>query len=127
MIASGSYIKGAKVNVLGLTFKEDCGDLRNSKVIDIINELRSYGVDVHVTDPQAEVEEAMHEYGVQLKTWDELPRADAIVAAVSHREYRELSVDDLGKKMVKGGAFIDVKAFFDTASLQQAGYRVWRL
>jgi UDP-N-acetyl-D-galactosamine dehydrogenase len=85
MIAAGSYIKGAKVNVLGLTFKEDCGDLRNSKVIDIIRELQSYGVDVHVTDPTADPEEAMHEYGVKLETFEELPRADAVVAAVAHR------------------------------------------
>jgi UDP-N-acetyl-D-galactosamine dehydrogenase len=88
MIAAGSYIKGAKVNVLGLTFKENCGDLRNSKVIDIIKELQSYGVDVHVTDPTADPEEAMHEYGVKLEAWDDLPRADAIVAAVAHREYQ---------------------------------------
>ena len=127
MIAAGSYIKGAKVNVLGLTFKENCGDLRNSKVIDIINELKSYGVEVSVTDPQAEHDEAMHEYGVPLQSWDELPRADAIVAAVAHREFAELSVEDFGKKLVKGGAFIDVKAAFDPAALKAAGYRVWRL
>lgn len=127
MIASGSYIKGAKVNVLGLTFKENCGDLRNSKVIDIINELKSYGVEVFVTDPQAEVEEAMHEYGVKLLAWDELPRADAIVAAVAHREYAGLGVEDLGKKLVKGGAFIDVKAAFDRKSIEGGGYKVWRL
>ena len=127
MIAAGSYIKGAKVNVLGLTFKENCGDLRNSKVIDIINELKSYGVEVSVTDPQAEHDEAMHEYGVPLLSWDELPRADAIVAAVAHREFAELSVEDFGKKLVKGGAFIDVKAAFDPAALKAAGYRVWRL
>jgi len=127
MIACGSYVKGAKVNVLGLTFKEDCGDLRNSKVIDIIHELQSYGVEVCVSDPQAEADEAMHEYGVRLQPWDELPRADAIVAAVSHREFMALGVDDLGKKLVKGGAFIDVKAAFDTAALMSAGYRVWRL
>ena len=66
MIAAGSYIKGAQVNVLGLTFKENCGDLRNSKVIDIIHELESYGVEVFVTDPQADPDEAMHEYGVRL-------------------------------------------------------------
>src|SRR6185436_9132915 len=83
MIATGSVIKGAKVNVLGLTFKENCGDLRNSKVIDIINELKSYGVEVFVTDPQAESEEAVHEYGVPLLQWDEMPKADAIVAAVA--------------------------------------------
>ena len=127
MIAAGSYIKGAKVNVMGLTFKENCGDLRNSKVIDIIRELQSYGVDVHVTDPTADPEEAVHEYGVRLERWDDLPRADAIVAAVAHREYQALSVDDLGRKMVKGGAFIDVKAAFDEAALREAGFRVWRL
>ncbi len=127
MIASGSYIKGAKVNVLGLTFKENCGDLRNSKVIDIINELKSYGVEVFVTDAQAEAEEAMHEYGVKLLPWSELPRADAIVAAVAHREYAELAVEDLCKKVVKGGAFIDVKAAFDPQALGAAGLRVWRL
>jgi UDP-N-acetyl-D-galactosamine dehydrogenase len=127
MIAGGSYVKGAKVNVLGLTFKEDCGDLRNSKVIDIIHELQSYGVEVCVSDPQAEADEAMHEYGVRLLPWHELPRADAIVAAVSHREFMALGVDDLGKKLVKGGAFIDVKAAFDAAALTGAGYRVWRL
>ena len=127
MIAAGSYIKGAKVNVLGLTFKENCGDLRNSKVIDIIHELQSYGVDVHVTDPTVDPEEAVHEYGVKLEPWDALPRADAIVAAVAHREYQALSVEDLGRKMIKGGAFIDVKAAFDQAALAEAGYRVWRL
>jgi len=127
MIAAGSSIRGAKVNVLGLTFKEDCGDLRNSKVIDIIKELQSYGVDVHVTDPTADAEEAMHEYGVTLQRFDDLPRADAVVAAVAHREYKSLSVDDLGKKMVKGGAFIDVKAAFDAAAITGAGYKLWRL
>lgn len=127
MIQAGSYIKGAKVNVLGLTFKENCGDLRNSKVIDIINELKSYGVEVSVTDPQAEHEEAVHEYGVPLVSWDDLPRADAIVAAVAHREFAELSVEDFGKKLVKGGAFIDVKAAFDPEALKAAGYTVWRL
>ena len=127
MIAAGSTIKGAKVNVLGLTFKENCGDLRNSKVIDIIRELQSYGVEVFVTDPQADAEEAMHEYGVKLTPFDELPRADAIVAAVAHREYAALAMNDFAHKVVEGGAFIDVKAAFDAAALQDSGLRVWRL
>jgi UDP-N-acetyl-D-galactosamine dehydrogenase len=127
MIAGGSYIKGAKVNVLGLTFKENCGDLRNSKVIDIINELKSYGVEVFVTDPQAKSDEAVHEYGVPLVPWADLPRADAIVAAVAHREFAELSLEDFGKKLVKGGAFIDVKAAFDAKAIVGAGYKLWRL
>ena len=111
----------------GLTFKENCGDLRNSKVIDIIHELKTYGVDVFVTDPQADADEAMHEYGVRLVCWDELQRADAIVAAVAHREFAELSVEELGRKLIKGGAFIDVKAAFDGLALRGAGYRLWRL
>ena len=127
MIAAGSYIKGARVNMLGLTFKENCGDLRNSKVIDIIKELQSYGVEVCVTDPQAEADEALHEYGVSLLHWDDLPRADAIVAAVAHREFAALGVDDFAKKLVKGGAFIDVKAAFDAAAIQAAGFKLWRL
>ena len=127
MIAAGSYIKGARVNVLGLTFKENCGDLRNSKVIDIIRELESYGVDVFVTDAQADPGEAMHEYGVRLVPFEDLPRADAIVAAVAHREYARLGTEDLCRKLVKGGAVIDVKAAVDAGALRAAGLRVWRL
>ena len=127
MIAADSYIKGAKVNILGLTFKEDCSDLRNSKVVDIIHELKSYGVEVFVTDPRANAAEAMHEYGVALLSWADLPRADAIVAAVAHREYASLTVEDFGKKLVKGGAFIDVKAAYDRSEIEAAGYKLWRL
>ena len=127
MIAGGSYVKGAKVNVLGLTFKENCGDLRNSKVMDIINELKTYGVEVFVTDPQAESDEALHEYGLPLLPWADLPRADAIVAAVAHKEFAALSLDDFAKKLVKGGAFIDVKATFDRSAIEGAGYKLWRL
>jgi UDP-N-acetyl-D-glucosamine/UDP-N-acetyl-D-galactosamine dehydrogenase len=127
MIAAGSYIKGARVNVLGLTFKENCADLRNSKVGDVINELKSYGVEVFVHDPYADAEEAMHEYGVRIFSWDELPRADAIVAAVSHKEFAALSAEDMGQKLIKGGCFVDVKAAFDMHALEQTGIRVWRL
>ena len=127
MIAAGSPIKGAKVNVLGLTFKEDCADLRNSKVIDIIRELQSYGVEVSVTDPDADPEEAVHEYGVRPVTWAELPRADAIVAAVAHKGYKQLKVSDLTSKLNPGGVFVDVKAAFDQKALAESGLRVWRL
>ncbi|MFM9434239.1 UDP-N-acetyl-D-glucosamine/UDP-N-acetyl-D-galactosamine dehydrogenase [Janthinobacterium sp. CG_23.3] len=127
MIAAGSYIKGSRVNVLGLTFKENCADLRNSKVGDVINELKTYGVEVFVHDPYADPEEAMHEYGVRLFSWDELPRADAIVAAVSHQQLLDLPAEDFQQKLVKGGCFIDVKACFDAAALEQSGLRVWRL
>lgn len=127
MIASGSYVKGARVIVLGLTFKENCADLRNSKVADVIAELASYGVEVFVYDPWADAEEALREYGMRLFEWDELPRADAIVAAVSHREIVSLSVDDIQQKLIRGGCFIDVKASFDQEVLVGEGIRVWRL
>jgi UDP-N-acetyl-D-galactosamine dehydrogenase len=127
MIAAGSYVKGARVNVLGLTFKENCADLRNSKVADVINELKSYGVEVFVHDPFADPDEAMHEYGVRLFKWEDLPRADAIVAAVSHQQLISLPAEDFQKKLVKGGCFVDVKACFDAAALEGAGIKVWRL
>ena len=127
MIAAGSYVKGAKVNILGLTFKENCPDLRNSKVVDIINELKSYNIEIFVHDPEADPDEAMREYGVRLLAWDDLPRADAVVAAVAHRRFFELSVEDFARKLIKGGAFVDVKAMFDAAQLRAAGIGVWRL
>jgi len=127
MIAAGRPILGARVNILGLTFKENCGDLRNSKVADIVEELKSYGVEVHVSDPQARADEALAEYGVALRAFGDLPQADALIAAVAHREYAALSVAEIGERLVAGGAFIDVKAAFDAAALRAAGFRVWRL
>jgi UDP-N-acetyl-D-galactosamine dehydrogenase len=127
MIAAGSPVKGAKVNVLGLTFKEDCADIRNTKVVDILHELQSYGVEVFVHDPQADPQEARHEYGVDLKTWDELPLADAVVMAVAHQSFRSLGVQGLASKLRPAGVVVDVKASCDAAALRRAGYTVWRL
>ncbi|WP_395403778.1 nucleotide sugar dehydrogenase [Pseudoduganella sp. UC29_106] len=127
MIAAGCHIKGAKVNVLGLTFKENCPDLRNSKVADVVFELQSYGLDVHVYDPVADAEESVHEYGIRLESWDSLPQADALVAAVSHKELLALSLGDLSAKLNPGGCFIDVKSAFNMAGLREAGFSVWRL
>ena len=127
MIQNGHNIKGADVIVLGLTFKEDCPDLRNSKVIDVINELKSYGCTVHVHDPVAESAEAEHEYGVSLTAWDKLPRAAAIVGAVAHKQYSQMGVGQLCEKLVPNGVFADVKSFYDPAALEAAGATVWRL
>jgi UDP-N-acetyl-D-galactosamine dehydrogenase len=92
MIQHGDRIKGAQVIVLGLTFEENCPDLRNSKVADLITELQSFGCAVTVHDPLAAAAEADHEYGLKLTTWEQLPnKAAAIVAAVSHHEYLEMS------------------------------------
>ena len=127
MISSGFHVKGSKVNVIGLTFKENCPDLRNSKVADIIHELQSYGVDVHVYDPVADSEESEHEYGIKLESWDSLPKADAVVVAVPHKEVLALSLTDFQSKLNEGGCFIDVKAQFDPKALREAGYCVWRM
>jgi UDP-N-acetyl-D-galactosamine dehydrogenase len=127
MIASGSHIKGAKVNVLGLTFKENVPDLRNTRVTDIIDELRSYGVEVFVHDPVALPEEAQHEYGIELLPWDKLPRADAFIAAVAHRPFLQKDAQTFSLKLSPNGCFIDVKSQFDQAALAREGLRVWRL
>ncbi len=127
MIEAGFNIKGAKVNVIGLTFKENCPDLRNSKVADVVAELKTYGVDVQVYDPVAEAAEAKHEYNIDLVKWEDLPQADAMIAAVSHKELLERPLSDLQSKMSPGGCFIDVKSQFDQQALKAAGFSVWRL
>jgi len=127
IISAGFQVKGAKVNVIGLTFKENCPDLRNSKVADIVYELQSYGVDVHVHDPVAESAEAQHEYGIALESWDSLPKADALIIAVPHKEVLARSLTDFQTKLNDGGCFVDVKSQFDPDALREAGYCVWRL
>jgi UDP-N-acetyl-D-galactosamine dehydrogenase len=127
MIHAGRNIKGARVNVLGLTFKEDVPDIRNSKVIDIIRELHEFGVETYVHDPQANGDDALHEYGVRLCEWDSLPAADALILAVAHRRYLELPSEALMRKVVRQGCVIDVKAVLDAQTLRKEGLRVWRL
>jgi len=127
MVHNGGVIKGARVIVLGLTFKENCPDLRNSRVIDVIRELQSYGAEVHVHDPVADSKEAIREYGVALEQWDDLPKAAAIVAAVSHKEYAARPLSDYLAKLQPKATVVDVKCQFDAAALTAAGVRVWRL
>jgi len=127
LIQGGAQVKGAEVTVLGLTFKEDCPDIRNSRVIDVVRELASYGLSVHVHDPVADPEEAQREYGVELRTWDELPRASAIVAAVAHREFRERPLSDYVDKIAAGGLYVDVKCQADASAFRASGIEVWRL
>jgi UDP-N-acetyl-D-galactosamine dehydrogenase len=127
MISSGFHVKGSKVNVIGLTFKENCPDLRNSKVADIVHELESYGCDVSVFDPLADADEAKHEYGIKLTRWEDLPQGDAMVVAVAHKEVLELGIGGLRAKLNDGGCFIDVKSQFDAKVLSDAGHCVWRL
>jgi len=127
LIHGGCPVKGANVTVLGLTFKENCPDLRNSRVIDVIRELQSFGANVHVHDPIADPAEAMHEYGVKLTSWEDLPRSHALVAAVAHRELTQRPIGDLAEKLEANGLYVDVKSQADLAALRAQGLRVWRL
>jgi UDP-N-acetyl-D-galactosamine dehydrogenase len=127
IISKGIQVKNARVNVLGLTFKENCADIRNTKVVDIVTELQSYGIQVFMHDPLADAAEAMHEYGVTISVWDDLPQADAIVMAVAHDEYTKMDVEQLLTKVVNNGCFIDVKSKFNREQLMAKGLGVWRL
>ncbi len=127
MIQAGQVAKGSKVGVLGLTFKEDCPDLRNSRVVDIIHELESYGIQVHVHDPIADAAEARAYYGVELNPWEEIRQMQALIIAVSHKEYREKAADDFIARLVSGGCIIDVKGILDSKAVKEKPIHFWRL
>jgi UDP-N-acetyl-D-galactosamine dehydrogenase len=128
MIDAGCLIKGARVGLLGLTFKENVPDLRNSRVEDIIHELSDYHVDVLVHDPLADAEEAKEEYGVDLLPLPELMQLDALILAVSHAEFAQLDAGRVAAmfKNPKNGIIIDVKGFLDRDALSR-NFRYWRL
>jgi UDP-N-acetyl-D-galactosamine dehydrogenase len=128
IIQSGGTAKSSKVIVLGLTFKEDCPDLRNSKVAALIEELTALGCEPIVHDPIADPQEAQALYGCTLTPWQDLPHGvDAVVAAVAHRFYRELPVEEVLAMLKPGGVVADVKSSFDPARVSQAGFMLWRL
>jgi UDP-N-acetyl-D-galactosamine dehydrogenase len=127
MIHAERSIKGARVNVLGLTFKENVPDIRNSKVMDIVRELHEFGVETYVHDPLAAPEDALREYGLRLTDWDSLPAADATILAVAHDSLAKLPPAALMDKIVKNGCFIDIKGAFDPAPFRREGISVWRL
>jgi UDP-N-acetyl-D-glucosamine/UDP-N-acetyl-D-galactosamine dehydrogenase len=127
MIHAGRNIKGARVNILGLTFKENMPDIRNSKVIDIIRELQDFGVETYVHDPYVSAEDAILTYGVRLVAWEELPAADALVLAVAHQRFLEIPVARYLQKIVPHGCLIDVKSVFDPTPFRREGIGVWRL
>ena|SRR5688572_5767555 len=127
MIHAGRSIKGARVNILGLTFKENVPDIRNTKVVDIIRELHEFGVETFVHDPLAAPDDALHEYGLRLAAWKDLPAADATILAVAHESLTRLPAAALMEKIVKQGCFIDVKGVFDPAPFREEGISVWRL
>jgi UDP-N-acetyl-D-galactosamine dehydrogenase len=127
LVQHGHKVSGARVAVLGLTFKENCPDLRNSKVVDIIDELREYCCEVIVHDPLADPSEAQAEYGIALCEWAELRNCQAVILAVPHAEYLRMSVSQFGMLMDKDATLIDIKCVLDREELAAANLNVWRL
>lgn len=127
MISGGINIKGAKVIVLGVTFKENCSDIRNSKVANLVRELKGYGCEVFVHDPIADPTETEMEYSIKLLTWEKLPKADAIIAAVPHKQYLNKPLESLVTKLKAKGIFIDIKSLYSVDALKSLGFHVWRL
>lgn len=128
MVLAGGIAPDAVVLLLGLTFKENCSDIRNTRVIDIVHELREFGLEAAVWDPVADPVEAQEEYGIRLiRDWRGLPRIDAVIAAVAHQQVRDVNVDALSELAGRAIPFMDVKSAFSRERLEAAGFQVWRL
>lgn len=131
MIAAEQAPKKSKVVILGLTFKENCPDTRNSKVYDIIKKLNEYDIEPEVVDPWASDEDAFHEYGVKLKKIEDINEADCIIVAVAHDEFKKITLDDLNKLYKKTEndkkVLIDVKGLYSVEELNKSGMKWWRL
>lgn len=126
-------VSEARVAILGLTFKENCPDIRNTRVIDVINELREYGIEPVVVDPVADRREAYHEYGIHFAEMSAVNDMDAVVIAVAHNEFKSLVAWEIqrlfrsGSNNNKGKVLIDIKGIFDRKHYESLGYRYWRL
>ncbi|MBU1342637.1 MAG: nucleotide sugar dehydrogenase [Proteobacteria bacterium] len=127
MINQGLSIKDSKVGVLGLTFKEDCPDLRNTRVVDIIEELHSYGTNVLVHDAISDPKEALEYYNVALCEWDDLKDLSALILAVPHKAYLKKNLSQIKDMLLPDGCLIDVKSVFDAKEAQELGINFWRL
>lgn len=128
MIQQGIDVSKSRVGILGMTFKENCPDIRNSKVIDIIREIQEYGVEVVVTDPHADADEVFHEYGIKLQDISETNKVDALILAVAHKEFKELNAMNL-RSLVRGSkpVLVDVKCIQPIKELKDQGFALWRL
>lgn len=131
LVLAGKAPKKARIAILGLTFKENCPDIRNSKVMDIINGLREYGVEPIVCDPWADAEEVRRAYGLELTELDSLHDVDCVVLAVAHQQYCGISLERLDALFASQPAgqkvLIDVKGMLNRAEVERMGYRYWRL
>ena len=127
VLSFGYKIKGLKVIVLGLTFKENCSDLRNSKVVDLVVKLKDFGCKVLIHDPLVKSFQSKKIYGLPITLWENLEQADVIIAAVPHKSYLEIPLDDILKKLKNGGFFVDIKSSFPENEILNKNYKLWRL
>jgi UDP-N-acetyl-D-galactosamine dehydrogenase len=126
LIENDIPVKRARVGILGLTFKEDVNDLRNSKIPDIKKELASFGIDAVIHDPHADAAEAMHEYGVKLTKWEDIRNLDGLIVAVGHKAYKDMGQEKLLSLVRHGGVVIDAKSMLDPAQIDRA-IKYWSL
>jgi UDP-N-acetyl-D-galactosamine dehydrogenase len=126
MIHDGHNILGSTVTVLGITFKENCPDIRNSRVIDVIRELQDYGVNVQVHDPLADPGEVQHEYCIDLVPFEQLKPSAAVIVTVAHQQYVDMPVESY-RGLMNGSVFVDVKGVFCAEKVKAQGMRLWRL
>ncbi|MGL6107495.1 nucleotide sugar dehydrogenase [Romboutsia sp.] len=128
LIKAEKQIKGAKVAVLGLTFKENCPDTRNTKIVDIIEELKEYGLEILIYDPVADANEAKDEYDITLNTMEDIKNVDAVICAVAHEELRKFTLEDIKNMHTKGDVVLmDLKGLYDRKEAQDEGLIYWRL
>ena len=128
LIKAEKHVKGAKVAVLGFTFKENCPDTRNSKVYDIVKELREYGIEPVIADPVADAAEARTLYGVQFCGLDDIKDMDAVILAVAHKELAAMTMQQIDAMFGDGQkVLLDIKGLLDRKAYEKAGYRYWRL
>jgi UDP-N-acetyl-D-galactosamine dehydrogenase len=131
LIKAAINVKTAKIAILGFTFKENCPDIRNTRVIDIVNELKDYGITPVIYDPQADQQEAKHEYGLDLVSKSEITNMDAVVVAVGHSDFVKYNEDELNrfyKKTVNNyKVLLDVKGIYDRKKYEELGYIYFRL
>lgn len=131
LIKADVPVKDAKVAILGFTFKENCPDTRNTRVIDIVNELKEYGIDPMIADLEADAEEAEHEYGIVFDSLEDIREMDAVVVAVGHDQFLKFTQEDFHKMFKEGSnesrVLIDIKGILDRKEYETAGYKYWRL
>ena len=128
LIAADKAVKGAKVAILGFTFKENCPDTRNTKVIDIVNELKEYGISPIIADPEADKEEAKHLYGIEFTEMDTIRNMDAVILAVAHNEFTKLTKEEIDHLFTEGKkVLLDIKGILNRHKFESLEYLYWRL